>query len=137
MLTTMTIGDKLRYFRKLRKMTQEQVAEELGISDSAYAKYETGESDITIGRLTEIAKVFLVKEHEILAYEKEQNAKAQVIKQTNHAESNTQIINNPATIPTKNAVLRHKIDSLERENDILRKRVVDLETINELLKNKK
>ena len=31
------IGDKLRYFRKLRKMTQEQVGDELGLSESAYA----------------------------------------------------------------------------------------------------
>ncbi len=132
------IGDKLRHFRKLRQMTQEQVGYELGLSESAYAKYETGESEVTVNRLAEIAEIFKVKPHEILIYEKEQNpATAQIINTNNHIESSTQTVNYHPPLSNKPAVLRKQIEVLESENELLGKRIADLEEINQLLREKK
>ncbi|MFN7330567.1 MAG: helix-turn-helix domain-containing protein, partial [Bacteroidota bacterium] len=51
-------GDRIRVLRLLKNYTQENVAEELGISGSAYAKIERGESDISISRIEQIGKVY-------------------------------------------------------------------------------
>lgn len=53
-------GDNIRIVRQAKGYTQENVAELLGMSSSCYAKIERGESDITVSRIEEIAKVFEV-----------------------------------------------------------------------------
>jgi transcriptional regulator with XRE-family HTH domain len=132
------IGDKLRHFRTLRKMTQEQVSDELGLSESAYNKYETGESELTVSRLAEIAEIFKVKPHEILLYEKQQDAAtAQIINTNNHIESSTQTVNYHPPLLNKPAALRKQIEVLESEIELLRKRIADLEEINQFLREKK
>ena len=40
----MSIGDKIRRLRKVKKLTQEQLAEYLNISSQAVSKWETGDS---------------------------------------------------------------------------------------------
>lgn len=42
----MTIGDKIRNMRTIKGYSQENMAEMLGISVTAYAKIERGETDI-------------------------------------------------------------------------------------------
>lgn len=39
-------SQNLRKYRKLRKMTQQQVANELGLERSSYAAYETGKTNL-------------------------------------------------------------------------------------------
>lgn len=51
-------GENLRLVRQSRGFSQENVAEQLGMSASGYAKIERGESDIPLSRLEELAKVF-------------------------------------------------------------------------------
>ena len=47
----MNIGDALKYYRKLSKMTQVQVAETAGVNEKYYGEIERGESSPTINRL--------------------------------------------------------------------------------------
>jgi transcriptional regulator with XRE-family HTH domain len=54
------IADRIRTIRTLKRLTQENVADELGISHGAYAKIERGETDPNTSRLLEIAKVLKV-----------------------------------------------------------------------------
>ena len=51
------IADRIRTIRTLKRLTQENVADELGISHGAYAKIERNETDPNTNRLLEIAKV--------------------------------------------------------------------------------
>ncbi len=51
------IADRIRTIRTLKRLTQENVADELGISHGAYAKIERNETDPNTSRLIEIAKV--------------------------------------------------------------------------------
>jgi transcriptional regulator with XRE-family HTH domain len=51
-------GENLRLVRQSRGFSQENVAEQLGMSASGYAKIERGETDIPLSRLEELAKVF-------------------------------------------------------------------------------
>ena len=54
------IADRIRTIRTLKRLTQENVADELGITHGAYAKIERGETDPNTNRLAEIAKVLKV-----------------------------------------------------------------------------
>lgn len=52
----MSIGEKIRKVREAKGLKQEAVADELGMTQSAFSKIERGESDITFSRLDDIAK---------------------------------------------------------------------------------
>lgn len=56
-----TVGEIIRKARKSAGMTQDEVAEKLGISRSVIAKYETGVISPTIDRLTEFMNAIGVK----------------------------------------------------------------------------
>ena len=62
------IGNKIRSLRTLKELSQENVAEMLGISVTAYSKIERGETDVQLSRLNQIAKAFEVSIEEILNF---------------------------------------------------------------------
>ena len=62
------IGNKIRSLRTLKELSQENVAEMLGISITAYSKIERGETDVQLSRLSQIAKAFEVSIEEILNF---------------------------------------------------------------------
>ncbi len=53
----MKLGNKIRVFRQIKGYSQEAMAENLGISHTAYAKMERGESKITEEKLLKIANI--------------------------------------------------------------------------------
>jgi transcriptional regulator with XRE-family HTH domain len=57
-LTEETLGSTLRAVRTARSLSLAQVAKETGISRSLLSLIETGRSDITIGRLTRLARLY-------------------------------------------------------------------------------
>jgi len=61
-----TVGEKIRLLRKNRDLTQENVAELLKMSHSAYAKMERGETDMTLKKLDQVAQVFGIQAVDIL-----------------------------------------------------------------------
>ena len=65
----MQAGQKIRILRRLKGYSQEYFASQLGISQGAYGKIERGESDITLGRLREIADILEVTPIDILAFD--------------------------------------------------------------------
>ncbi len=49
---------RIRDMREDRDMTQKQIAELLGMSQTGYSKYETGENDIPTGILIKLARYY-------------------------------------------------------------------------------
>lgn len=49
------IGERLKEIRKLKKLTQEDVAEKLGVSFQQIQKYENGKNRISFSRLYELS----------------------------------------------------------------------------------
>ncbi len=66
---TKNLGDRLRTLRKTKGYTQENVADMLQISSTAYAKIERGETDISLSRMAELAKVFDTTPEKLLSEE--------------------------------------------------------------------
>jgi transcriptional regulator with XRE-family HTH domain len=65
----MLIGLKIRKLRELKNLTQEHVANGIGISQGAYSRMELGDSEITFGKLEKIASILNMKPEEIISFE--------------------------------------------------------------------
>lgn len=63
---------KIKQIRELKNITQEHVANQLGLSTRAYSKIETGETQLTINRLNEISSALGVAPLEILGFDDKQ-----------------------------------------------------------------
>jgi len=61
-----TLGEALKTYRTNCKMTQEFVAESLGVSRQAVSKWENGSSDPSTSNLIALAKLFGVSVEELL-----------------------------------------------------------------------
>ena len=60
------IGDRIARVRKIRNLTQANLAEELGMTASAFSKIESGKNNTPIKRLVQIAEVLEVEVSEFL-----------------------------------------------------------------------
>jgi len=66
-----TVGAKIRHLRKTRGYSQEEVAEKLNISQSAYARIENGESQSWASHIEQLSTIFEVKPKSFLSKQKE------------------------------------------------------------------
>ena len=61
-----TLGETIKAYRMERNMTQEFVAESLGVSRQAVSKWEMGASDPSTSNLLTLAKLYGVSAEELL-----------------------------------------------------------------------
>lgn len=66
-LRTMHIGQKIKKLRELKNLTQTHMAQELGVTQSAYSKMELGESEVTYRKLEKISGVLEMKPEDVIA----------------------------------------------------------------------
>ena len=52
------LGNRIKALRTINHMTQEQIAERIGISRQKYARIESGNNSITLDVLSKLASVF-------------------------------------------------------------------------------
>lgn len=62
----MSVSEKIRLIREAKGLTQEQVAEKIGISPSVYGDIERGENDPKLSKLQKIAKAFEIELSELV-----------------------------------------------------------------------
>ena len=65
--------DNLMELRKMANLSQEELAEQIGVSRQTLSKYETGESLPDIEKCMAIAEVFGVTMDDLVHYKKEEN----------------------------------------------------------------
>jgi transcriptional regulator with XRE-family HTH domain len=115
-MLTERVGESLKNYRELRKITREDMADQLGMTVSGYGKIERGETDVPLSRLEQISNVLGVSVSQILQFDAQQvfNISNNNLVQGagNTAE---QIHYHPDSFKDK------YIDVLERENNRLRK----------------
>ncbi|MDH2923786.1 DNA-binding XRE family transcriptional regulator [Nicoletella semolina] len=131
----MKINEKIRYLRETRRLSQEVMAEKLGMSVTGYAKIERGEVRSNLPRLEQISEVFDMDICELLSYGDEgqiyfHNAENGFSNSNNfltvgHNNSNSQEIERlQQLLAHKEELMAQKdklIESLERELALLRK----------------
>lgn len=69
MILEVKLSENIRKFRKERKLTQEQLAEAMGVSVSAVYKWESKQSTPEIGLILEMADLFHTSTDVLLGYE--------------------------------------------------------------------
>ena len=62
----MNLGENIKSRRESLKLSQEYVAEQLGVSRQAVSKWETGQSEPTAGNLIQLAEVFEISLSELV-----------------------------------------------------------------------
>ena len=65
--------DNLIQMRKMRQMTQEDLAEKVGVTRQSVAKWESGESVPDLNKCKALAEVFGVSLDDLANYEQEEN----------------------------------------------------------------
>jgi len=61
-----TMGEIIRKLRRERNLTQEELAEQIGVTYQAVSKWESGASDPSTTNLMALAKLFGVSAEELL-----------------------------------------------------------------------
>jgi transcriptional regulator with XRE-family HTH domain len=118
----MSVHEKIRLIRETKGLTQEQLAEKLKMSPSAYGDIERGDSDIKLSRLEKIAESLEVKLSEL--FELSEKGSFNIIN-SHLANNETKIhISSSASELEKQLVINElqvkEIAMKDRENDNLR-----------------
>lgn len=66
----MQLKDKLRQLREQANLSQQEVSEKIGVSRSAYAYYEVGQSHPKLATLQNIAKLYNISTDDLLTEDK-------------------------------------------------------------------
>ncbi|MFI3219285.1 MAG: helix-turn-helix transcriptional regulator, partial [Methylococcales bacterium] len=62
----MSVNEKIRLIRETKGLTQERVAEKLGISPTAYGDFERGDNDPRLSKLEKIADILEIPLSELI-----------------------------------------------------------------------
>jgi transcriptional regulator with XRE-family HTH domain len=62
------LGLKIKKLRELKNLTQEHVAQVLGLNQSAYSRLETGDTEISFSKLEKIAEMFGMRPEEVISF---------------------------------------------------------------------
>jgi transcriptional regulator with XRE-family HTH domain len=73
-VATMNIGDSIKRIREERGLTQQQVADLIGMHRSNYSKIEKGQRDISVASIVKIAQHFNITLDELLSINSKTNA---------------------------------------------------------------
>lgn len=113
----MILGHKIKKIRELKDLTQEFMASELGLNQSAYSKIESGTSDVAYSKLEKIASVFGMKVEDIVGF----NEQMVFNVMNNQNGQNGLVINNNTPASDSDINLYEKqIDSLKEEINYLK-----------------
>lgn len=135
MVVIMTeIHEKIRLLRNMNQLSQEEMAIKLDMSTNGYAKIERGESNLSIERLNQIAKLFNITLMELMLLGDkniyiigDNNTSANNGDNHRHYQNNNQELKHQ--IETLTIKLQYKdeiIQRLEQENHILKQLVESL-----------
>ena len=122
--------EKIRYIREKQNLTQEQMANELGLSTNGYANLERGETRLSVDRLEKIANIFGVDVTELLTSDESNTIMVYHSTSTSNLSifSNTSESMLEAEIAKLQLIISHKDELLEQQRR-------ELETIKLLVEN--
>ena len=107
----MKVGDNIKKLRELRNYTQQYMADQLEISLSGYGKIERNETDVSLGRLQQIADILGVDIHGILRFDYKH-----IFNLSNNEVANGQVNN---YYSGREELLKRIIEQLRKENENL------------------
>ncbi|WP_027003879.1 helix-turn-helix domain-containing protein [Hugenholtzia roseola] len=128
----MKITEKIRHLRTLHGYTQENMAEMLNMSVNGYANIERGETDLTLSRIEQIAKLFNLTFLELV-----NNGEYRFFFLSGNNNNNNYFVNNPSEHSEEIEKLRLAIQSKDQKIEFLEKEILYQKEIINLLKSEK
>ena len=110
------IGQKIKKLRELRNFTQSHMAEELGLSQSAYSKLELGETEITYNKLERVAEVLGMRPEEVISFNE-----SMVFNVMHNQTGNGFVINNNQLTEAERHLYEEQISILKEEVSYLKR----------------
>ena len=84
----MTLGENIRKRREELKLSQEHVAERLGVSRQAISKWEKGQSEPTVNNLIQLANIFEISLSELVDPHENSNEQSDLEKKPDRKKPN-------------------------------------------------
>ena len=84
------IGDNIKYYRKLNKMTQAELGEKLGLSRVAITSWESNRTRPNCGYVEALAQIFGIMKTDLLGTEYLSEREAKLVECFRHADEETQ-----------------------------------------------
>jgi len=122
-----TVEEKIRNIRELKNLTQEYMADKLGITQAGYSKLENGSTVLTYAKLTQIAAILEINIEDIIAFDSEKylnNFKTNSKVNTLIGGDNTDFIKN--LYEDKIKLLQKLLDKTEAEVERYRNKFGDI-----------
>lgn len=121
----MKFNEKIRQLREQKDLTQEQMAEKLGMSKAGYAKIERGETQSNFHKLEQILAIFEMNLVDFVLFGEEKNIS--INNSENHSSSHFSVIlsdkNTSFELEKLNLIISHQneiITQLKQENTLLK-----------------
>lgn len=126
----MKVNEKIKRIRELNDLSQEQMAEKLGLATSSYSKIERGLTNISLARLEEIAHIFNMNATDLL----ENNSHVVCLISENHSSNyygmQPEIT---AELETYKLKIQHQNEIIEKQNELLEQQKRELLALNEII----
>jgi transcriptional regulator with XRE-family HTH domain len=113
--STVHIGHKVKKLRELKNFTQNHMAQELGITQSAYSKMEMGESEITFHKLERISEILGISLEDIASFNE------QMIFNVMHNQTGNGFVVNKGISEQERKLYEDQIRLLQEQNDYLKR----------------
>ena len=109
------IGQKIKKLRELKNLTQSHMANEMGITQSAYSKIELGETEISYNKLNRIAEILGMSIEEISTFNE------QMIFNVMHNQTGNGFVVYKGVSENEKRLYEDQITFLKSENAYLKK----------------
>jgi transcriptional regulator with XRE-family HTH domain len=120
-MDNLKIGHKIKKLRELKNLTQEHMANSIGITQGAYSRMELGETEITYSKLEKISEELGMKPEDVIAFNE-----SVVFNVMNNQTGNGLVINNTQLSDTEKNLFEQQIILLKEENAHLKKVIESL-----------
>lgn len=118
-MKSLNIGTKIKKLRELKNLTQEHMANVIGVTQGAYSRMELGETEITYKRLETIAGVLGMKPEDVITFNE-----SMVFNVLHNQTGNGLIIQNGYVSSEERELFHQQIETLKNEVEYL-KRIID------------
>lgn len=126
----MTLGAKIRTLRKMKGLSQENMADMIGISSTAYAKIERDETNTSGSRIEQIAQAFQVSKAELVSFgengvfylnESNKNNSNSIF--VGNSPQNVELVIENTRLNAENAGLRNEVECLKKIVELLEAKI--------------
>ncbi len=122
------IGTKIRKIRELKNYTQEYMAQQLGVAQNSYSRYENPDTDVKPDLLKQIAEILEVTPEQIEGFDERVIFNNPVQNNENGATGYfAATVHNYSIDEEIKKLYEDQIELLKKQNELLEARIAELE----------